>query len=100
LMDTWSLSMLNPVIRSVGYRQVYDFLQGDYDIQTCAEKGIAATRQLAKRQLTWLRHWPHKQDFIAENPQILDEMVASIEQILDNLKNYAGNRAATVRERH
>lgn len=47
-----------PSIRSVGYRQVWDYLDGRYDYDTMVSKGIAATRQLAKRQLTWLRGWP------------------------------------------
>lgn len=44
-----------PSMRSVGYRQVWDYLDGNYDYDTMVRKGIAATRQLAKRQLTWLR---------------------------------------------
>lgn len=47
-----------PAIRSVGYRQVWEFLDGKYDYAMMVEKGIAATRQLAKRQYTWLRGWP------------------------------------------
>lgn len=47
-----------PSIRSVGYRQMWAYLAGDYDYSTMREKGIIATRQLAKRQLTWLRGWP------------------------------------------
>ncbi len=47
-----------PAIRSVGYRQVWEFLDGESDYSAMVEKGIAATRQLAKRQLTWLRSWP------------------------------------------
>jgi tRNA dimethylallyltransferase len=46
-----------PSMRSVGYRQVLAYLAGDYDKNTLLEKSIAATRQLAKRQLTWLRSW-------------------------------------------
>jgi tRNA dimethylallyltransferase len=46
-----------PSIRCVGYRQVWEYLDGDIDHQTMLEKGIAATRQLAKRQFTWLRGW-------------------------------------------
>lgn len=46
-----------PAIRSVGYRQVWEFLDGKYDYATMVDKGIAATRQLAKRQYTWLRGW-------------------------------------------
>lgn len=49
---------LNPEmtsIRSVGYRQAWSFLSGEYDYETFVHKGVVATRQLAKRQLTWLR---------------------------------------------
>lgn len=47
-----------PSVRCVGYRQAWSWLDGDVDYETFVEKGIAATRQLAKRQLTWLRKWP------------------------------------------
>lgn len=47
-----------PSMRAVGYRQVWQYLDSDYNYDTMVEKGIAATRQLAKRQLTWLRGWP------------------------------------------
>lgn len=49
------LSEKMPSIRAVGYRQIWSYLQGEYDYATMTEKGIAATRQLAKRQFTWLR---------------------------------------------
>lgn len=44
-----------PSVRSVGYRQVWNYLAGEYGYETMCEKAVAATRQLAKRQLTWLR---------------------------------------------
>jgi tRNA dimethylallyltransferase len=44
-----------PSMRCVGYRQTFEYLQGVGDIAMLRERGIAATRQLAKRQLTWLR---------------------------------------------
>jgi tRNA dimethylallyltransferase len=44
-----------PSMRAVGYRQAWMFLDGDGDLDTLRARGIAATRQLAKRQLTWLR---------------------------------------------
>jgi len=44
-----------PSIRAVGYRQVWTYLQGEDDLETMTEKAIIATRQLAKRQFTWLR---------------------------------------------
>ncbi len=47
-----------PAMRAVGYRQAWAYLDGDIDIKALREQGLAATRQLAKRQLTWLRSWP------------------------------------------
>jgi tRNA dimethylallyltransferase len=48
----------HPSMRSVGYRQTWAHLDGEYDLAELREKGIAATRQLAKRQITWLRSDP------------------------------------------
>lgn len=57
-----------PALRAVGYRQAWQHLEGEFDLAGLRERGIAATRQLAKRQLTWLRgeldaRWfdPHSQ---------------------------------------
>ena len=47
-----------PALRAVGYRQVWEFLEGDIDYTEMVERGIIATRQLAKRQFTWLRSEP------------------------------------------
>ncbi|MEL7044066.1 MAG: tRNA (adenosine(37)-N6)-dimethylallyltransferase MiaA [Pseudomonadota bacterium] len=47
-----------PALRSVGYRQLWAHLDGEYDLATARTKALAATRQLAKRQFTWLRKWP------------------------------------------
>lgn len=46
-----------PSIRAVGYRQVWEYLDGDLSQDEMVERGIIATRQLAKRQFTWLRGW-------------------------------------------
>lgn len=46
-----------PAIRAVGYRQVWDFIEGRLSEDEMIERGIIATRQLAKRQFTWLRGW-------------------------------------------
>ena len=47
-----------PAIRAVGYRQMWEYLDGKCNYDEMVERGIVATRQLAKRQLTWLRGWP------------------------------------------
>jgi tRNA dimethylallyltransferase len=50
-----------PSMRCVGYRQTWEYLDGFYGLSELREKGIAATRQLAKRQITWLRSMPDRQ---------------------------------------
>lgn len=57
LREKYQLHADLPSMRSVGYRQVWQYLQGDLSITEMREKGIIATRQLAKRQVTWLRNW-------------------------------------------
>ena len=46
-----------PALRAVGYRQIWDHLDGRYSLQEAEQRALAATRQLAKRQFTWLRKW-------------------------------------------
>jgi tRNA dimethylallyltransferase len=58
LYDRGDLSAELPSIRSVGYRQVWAYLSGQISEEEMREKAIVATRQLAKRQITWLRSWP------------------------------------------
>ena len=58
LRRAYALSPDLPAMRAVGYRQAWAYLDGDIDMKALREQGLAATRQLAKRQLTWLRSWP------------------------------------------
>lgn len=59
-----------PSMRCVGYRQAWEYLDGAYSYEEMRERGIIATRQLAKRQLTWLRSIPERIviDCLGENP--------------------------------
>ncbi|HTU66732.1 MAG TPA: tRNA dimethylallyltransferase, partial [Steroidobacteraceae bacterium] len=52
------LTDAHPAIRAVGYRQLWAHLDGSYPLETAVERAQAATRQLAKRQMTWLRAMP------------------------------------------
>lgn len=60
-----------PSIRCVGYRQMWSWFSGEYDRETMRYRGIVATRQLAKRQLTWLRGWPDVHWLDSEAPNLL-----------------------------
>lgn len=63
-----------PSMRCVGYRQAWAYLQGEYDLPTLREKGIAATRQLAKRQMTWLRGMDDTIEMDCLDTSILDSI--------------------------
>jgi tRNA dimethylallyltransferase len=67
-----------PALRSVGYRQVWQYLEHKLTYDQMVERAIIATRQLAKRQLTWLRSWPGliEFDFMTEN--LIDKIFAVI----------------------
>ena len=63
LRDRGDLDLSMPSMRCVGYRQVWQYLDGDVSEDEMTEKAIAATRQLAKRQITWLRKQPQISTF-------------------------------------
>lgn len=66
LMDRGDLLPDLPSMRSVGYRQAWAYLSGDISEADMREKAIAATRQLAKRQITWLRSFEDIKTFLPE----------------------------------
>ncbi|MDE2259147.1 MAG: tRNA (adenosine(37)-N6)-dimethylallyltransferase MiaA, partial [Betaproteobacteria bacterium] len=67
-----------PAMRAVGYRQMWQFLEGSLDRAALREKGIIATRQLAKRQMTWLRGWPGLLSFDCLNPTVISAIERAI----------------------
>ena len=73
LYERGDLTKTLPSIRSVGYREVWGYLAGELSYEEMCEKAIAATRQLAKRQLTWLRPWPQITWLDAESKTVTDE---------------------------
>lgn len=79
-----------PSIRAVGYRQVWQYLAQECDFDTMRERGVAATRQLAKRQLTWLRGW-HDLSWVNTLDSVGQPL--SFHEILDQALNIIGKRA-------
>lgn len=67
LKQRGDLSLELPSMRTVGYRQVWQFLDDEIDRQQMIDQSVAATRQLAKRQLTWLRNQPGLVWFVGYN---------------------------------
>jgi tRNA dimethylallyltransferase len=68
-----------PACRAVGYRQVLAYLARKIEYETMKTHSIIATRQLAKRQLTWLRQWPNSHHFMGEDPQLLRKVCQLIQ---------------------
>ena len=69
-----------PSIRCVGYRQMWEYLRGDYDHDEMVFRGICATRQLAKRQITWLRGWTSPIQWLdsLQPAQALEKVIISV----------------------
>jgi tRNA dimethylallyltransferase len=71
-----------PSVRCVGYRQLWSLLEGEIDLPTARLQAIAATRQLAKRQLTWLRSLPERKAIQACVPTTVDAVVQEVAALL------------------
>ncbi|WP_440875102.1 tRNA (adenosine(37)-N6)-dimethylallyltransferase MiaA [Thalassotalea sp. PLHSN55] len=70
-----------PSIRCVGYRQMWQYLDGEIDHNEMVFRGVCATRQLAKRQLTWLRSWPNLRWLEMEDKQNLQHVLAALSNL-------------------
>jgi len=81
LRDRGDLTARHPSVRAVGYRQLWAHLDGTFDLTEAVRRGIAATRQLAKRQLTWLRS--------EKQAQWLDPDTAEVSWIRDIIRELA-----------
>jgi tRNA dimethylallyltransferase len=70
-----------PSIRCVGYRQMWQYLEGEVDHKEMIFRGVCATRQLAKRQLTWLRSWPEIRWLTMENKDNLQQVLNAVSKL-------------------
>jgi tRNA dimethylallyltransferase len=83
---------LNPDLssmRCVGYRQAWEALDGLWPMDDLRDKGIFATRQLAKRQITWLRSMPHRHVLAADHPDALPTVLQQVRDLLANQRTVA-----------
>ena len=78
LYNRGDLSEKLPSIRAVGYRQAWSYLQGEMDKETMIEKAIIATRQLAKRQFTWLRRETDAAHFQTGEADLLQKVLKEV----------------------
>lgn len=80
-----NLNLDHPALRSVGYRQAIAYLNGHLSSDEWQEKALFATRQLAKRQMTWIRGFANKNVFLCPDDEIQLKIVALMQEILDNV---------------
>jgi len=83
LRKKYPLTAGMPSMRAVGYRQVWQFLDGELDRAQMRERAVAATRQFAKRQLTWLRSFPNLLRLDAGGPK---DAAVALELLLHELR--------------
>ncbi|SDL06633.1 tRNA dimethylallyltransferase [Franzmannia pantelleriensis] len=70
-----------PSIKSVGYRQAWEALEAGHDADWLRHKGVVATRQLAKRQLTWMRSWDGLEWVDSLAPDCLDRVLKLVRRL-------------------
>jgi tRNA dimethylallyltransferase len=85
LRSRYGLDVNMPSMRCVGYRQAWRYLDGEFGLATLREKGVAATRQLAKRQLTWLRAMNDVTTFDCLAEDVADQVLEFLERDLEAL---------------
>jgi tRNA dimethylallyltransferase len=71
-----------PSMRCVGYRQAWEALDGAFPMGELRDRGVFATRQLAKRQLTWLRGMPDRTTIVCDAPDALDRLRMKVREAL------------------
>jgi tRNA dimethylallyltransferase len=79
LFQRHDLSLQMPSMRTVGYRQVREYLTGTVKYSEMCEKGVIATRQLAKRQITWLRGYPGVNSIDMSDKVPIEECLAKLD---------------------
>ncbi len=82
LWQRGDLDLSFPSVRCVGYRQVWEYLAGHWDYETMVFKGIVATRQLAKRQVTWLRSWDNLHWLPTNDGQLVSKALKLVESAI------------------
>lgn len=82
LYQRGDLDLQMPSVRCVGYRQAWEYLSGTVDYETMVDKGIIATRQLAKRQITWLRSWPDLNWLDTHDPNLCGNALKLMDSVI------------------
>lgn len=82
LRQQWALHAQMPSMRCIGYRQIWNHLENKISQEEMRDQAVAATRQLAKRQLTWLRHYPETKlidPYTANRDEIIQQIIYQLQ---------------------
>ena len=75
-----------PSIRAVGYRQIWDYLDGKTSMDETIQLGIVATRQFAKRQITWLRREVNIKEYDTDDPSLQRKIFDDVKESMHSLQ--------------
>ena len=73
LLDNYNIAENHPIRKSVNYKQMFSYLNNECDSNTFFKKSLYASRQLAKRQMTWLRSWDKFKDIEVNELKLIDD---------------------------
>ena len=82
LLEKYNIPNNHPIRKSVNYKQIFNYLNGEYNIDTFTQKALFATRQLAKRQITWIRSWENYVKIRVNEIKPLEDNVKKIISLL------------------
>ena len=78
LLNKYDLDLNHPLRKSVNYKQAFEFIEKKHDHETFFDKALFATRQLAKRQTTWIRSWDKFKEIDLMEPKVLENDVKKL----------------------
>lgn len=78
LKNKLKLNSYSPAIKSVGYKEAFNYLEGKYSYDEFIKKSIISTQKLAKKQMTWIRNWPYKYKIIDTNLTMKEKLTKII----------------------
>tara|TARA_B100001057_G_scaffold131976_1_gene131243 strand:- start:17062 stop:18000 length:939 start_codon:yes stop_codon:yes gene_type:complete len=82
LLKKYNIDDNHPIRKSINYKQAISYLNNEYDINTMYEKALFATRQLAKRQDTWLRNWDNFEQIKIDQIKVIEDKIKKIPSLL------------------
>ncbi len=82
LLQRYKIPKNHPIRKSVNYKQFFSYLNDEYDLETCFDKALYATRQLAKRQSTWIRGWEEFKEIGIKDIKILEDSFKKVTSLL------------------